>query len=98
MAHGYLSLFAIGVLNNHNWLRHIVLSLIEGLYNSSANLWIRHDTMLLKEGVFENGTNNITSRNEVALAQAFKWLEIPKFVLIKIWKLDTSWDEHVLIS
>jgi len=54
--------------------------------------------MLLKEGVFENGTNNITSGNEVALAQAFNWLEIPKFVLIKIWKLDTSWDEHVLIS
>jgi len=54
--------------------------------------------MLLKEGVFENGTNNITSGNEVTLAQAFKWLEIPKFVLIKIWKLDTSWNEHVLIS
>jgi len=54
--------------------------------------------MLLKEGVFENGTNNITSGNEVALAQAFNRLEIPKFVLIKIWKLDTSWDEHVLIS
>ena len=54
--------------------------------------------MFLKESVLVYNTNNVTSSNKRSLLEASDWFEVPFFVLIKAWKLNTSWDEDALVS
>lgn len=54
--------------------------------------------MFLKESVLIHNTNDITSSDERTLFKASDWFEVPFFVLIEAWKLNTSWDEDALIS
>lgn len=54
--------------------------------------------MFLKESVLINNTNDITSNNKGSFLKASDWFEVPFFVLIEAWKLNTSWDEDALVS
>jgi hypothetical protein len=54
--------------------------------------------MLLKESVLIYNTNDITSSYKRTFFKASHWFEVPFFVLIKAWKLNTSWDEDALVS
>lgn len=54
--------------------------------------------MLLKESVLIDNTYNITASNEVSYLEASSWFEVPFFVLIEAWKLNSSWDEDALVS
>jgi hypothetical protein len=57
-----------------------------------------HNFMFLKESVLINNTNDITSNNKGSFLKASDWFEVPFFVLIEAWKLNTSWDEDALVS
>lgn len=52
--------------------------------------------MLLEERVFVDETEVITAGNRGALSKILIWVELPEFVLVQAWQLDTSWDEHTL--
>ena len=54
--------------------------------------------MLLKESVLINNTDDITSSNKGSFLKVFDWFEVPFFVLIEAWKLNSSWDEDALVS
>jgi hypothetical protein len=97
MAHRDLSLFTKGILNNANRLSHSVLALRENFNDSSVNLRTGHDRMLLEERILINVSDNITTREQISLFHSLHRGEVPKFVLIEAWQLNTSWDEHILV-
>jgi hypothetical protein len=97
MAHRDLSLFSISILDNANWLSDSVLALWVNLNNSSANLRTGHDTMLLEKRILPDVSDNITTTEQISLFHSLDWGEIPKFVLIETWQLNTSRDEHILV-
>ena len=53
--------------------------------------------MLLEERILIDVSDNITTREQISLFHSLHRGEVPKFVLIEAWQLNTSWDEHILV-
>lgn len=54
--------------------------------------------MVLEERIFVNITELISSSDKVSNSKCLRRMEIPKFILVEAWKLDSSWDKHAVSS
>lgn len=96
MAHSDVNLLSIDIFNDTDRLADCILSLWHNLNNSTIKFWTSHNMMVLEKSVLVHVSNNITTRDQVSNREIFVWVEIPSFVLIEAWQLNTSWDENVL--
>ena len=94
VAHSEILLGSISFFNNTNSLTDSVLCLWEYLDDSSVCFWIGHDLMVLEKCILTNVSKNISSSDEVSDFEFMVWLEVPCFLLVETWKIDTSWNEN----
>ena len=52
--------------------------------------------MLIVEVILEHASDLVTSSNERVLFEVLEWSEFPKTILIKAWKIHTTWHKHTL--
>lgn len=96
MRHLDVLLLAVGVFDNGNGLRHVVLALRHDFDESALQSRSNDDSVLSEEIVLESLTNHITASNNVALLKELAWVEVVKPVLVKRWHIDTTRDENTL--
>jgi len=67
MRHANVLLLAMGVLDDSDSLRHVVLAFGHDFDESALDTWSDHDSVLAEEIVLEGFADHITSSNDVTL-------------------------------
>jgi hypothetical protein len=96
VGHGNLDLFTITLLQNSDWLTHVVLTSRHNFDEAASDLWGYHNSVLVEEGVLVAATKHIASNDKLTSLEALQGSEVPKFVLIKGRYINTAGNENTL--
>jgi hypothetical protein len=75
MRHANVLLLAMGVLDDSDSLRHVVLAFGHDFDESALDTWSDHDSVLTEQVVFVGFANDITASDDCTLFEELAWVE-----------------------